>query len=210
MAIGEAACVSVHGANRLGTNSLLDIVVFGRAAAYRAAETVTPGETHKPLSPDAGNVAIERLERIRNSSGSRKASEIRLDMQVAMQRHAAVFRDDKLLDEGVKSILQIAGTMPDISVSDRSLIWNSDLVEALELDNLMGQAIVTLSSANLRKESRGAHAHEDYPERDDENWMKHTCMWLNEKNEYDVIYRDVHENPLSNEIQPIPPAARVY
>jgi succinate dehydrogenase / fumarate reductase flavoprotein subunit len=210
MAIGEAACVSVHGANRLGTNSLLDIVVFGRAAAYRAAETVTPGETHKPLNPDAGNVAIERLERIRNSSGSRKASEIRLDMQVAMQRHAAVFRDDKLLDEGVKSILQIAGTMPDISVSDRSLIWNSDLVEALELDNLMGQAIVTLSSANLRKESRGAHAHEDYPERDDENWMKHTCMWLNEKNEYDVIYRDVHENPLSNEIQPIPPAARVY
>jgi succinate dehydrogenase / fumarate reductase flavoprotein subunit len=210
MAIGEAACVSVHGANRLGTNSLLDIVVFGRAAAYRAAETVTPGETHKPLSPDAGNVAIERLERIRNSSGSRKASEIRLDMQVAMQRHAAVFRDDKLLDEGVKSILQIAGTMPDISVSDRSLIWNSDLVEALELDNLMGQAIVTLSSANLRKESRGAHAHEDYPDRDDENWMKNTCMWLNEKNEYDVIYRDVHENPLSNEIQPIPPAARVY
>jgi succinate dehydrogenase / fumarate reductase flavoprotein subunit len=210
MAIGEAACVSVHGANRLGTNSLLDIVVFGRAAAYRAAETVTPGETHKPLSPDAGNVAIERLERIRNSSGSRKASEIRLDMQVAMQRHAAVFRDDKLLDEGVKSILQIAGTMPDISVSDRSLIWNSDLVEALELDNLMGQAIVTLSSANLRKESRGAHAHEDYPERDDENWMKHTCMWLNEKNEYDVIYRDVQGNPLSNEIQPIPPAARVY
>jgi len=210
MAIGEAACVSVHGANRLGTNSLLDIVVFGRAAAYRAAETVTSGETHKPLSADAGDFSIERLERIRNASGSKKASEIRHEMQLSMQRHAAVFRDNELLDEGVKNILQIAGTMPDMSVSDRSLIWNSDLVEALELDNLMGQAIVTLTSANLRKESRGAHAHEDYPDRDDENWMKHTCMWLDEKNNYDVIYRDVHQNPLSNEIEPIPPAARVY
>ena len=210
MAIGEAACVSVHGANRLGTNSLLDIVVFGRAAAYRAAETVTPGETHKPLEANAGDFSIERLERIRNASGSKKASEIRHEMQLSMQRHAAVFRDNELLDQGVKNILQIAGTMPDISVSDRSLIWNSDLVEALELDNLMGQAIVTLTSANLRKESRGAHAHEDYPERDDENWMKHTCMWLDEKNNYDVIYRDVHQNPLSNEIEPIPPAARVY
>ena len=210
MAIGEAACVSVHGANRLGTNSLLDIVVFGRAAAYRAAETVTPGETHKPLEANAGDFSIERLERIRNASGSKKASEIRHEMQLSMQRHAAVFRDNELLDQGVKNILQIAGTMPDISVSDRSLIWNSDLVEALELDNLMGQAIVTLTSANLRKESRGAHAHEDYPERDDENWMKHTCMWLDEKNNYDVIYRDVHQSPLSNEIEPIPPAARVY
>ena len=210
MAIGEAACVSVHGANRLGTNSLLDIVVFGRAAAYRAAETVTPGEAHKPLETNAGDFSIERLERIRNASGSKKASEIRHEMQLSMQRHAAVFRDNELLDKGVKNILQIAGTMPDISVSDRSLIWNSDLVEALELDNLMGQAIVTLTSANLRKESRGAHAHEDYPERDDENWMKHTCMWLDEKNNYDVIYRDVHQNPLSNEIEPIPPAARVY
>ena len=210
MAIGEAACVSVHGANRLGTNSLLDIVVFGRAAAYRAAETVTSGETHKPLSANAGDFSIERLERIRNASGSKKASEIRHEMQLSMQRHAAVFRDNELLDEGVKNILQIAGTMPDMSVSDRSLIWNSDLVEALELDNLMGQAIVTLTSANLRKESRGAHAHEDYPDRDDENWMKHTCMWLDEKNNYDVIYRDVHQNPLSNEIEPIPPAARVY
>mgnify|MGYP003324476995 FL=1 len=190
MAIGEAACVSVHGANRLGTNSLLDIVVFGRAAAYRAAETVTSGETHKPLSANAGDFSIERLERIRNASGSKKASEIRHEMQLSMQRHAAVFRDNELLDEGVKNILQIAGTMPDMSVSDRSLIWNSDLVEALELDNLMGQAIVTLTSANLRKESRGAHAHEDYPDRDDENWMKHTCMWLDEKNNYDVIYRD--------------------
>ena len=210
MAIGEAACVSVHGANRLGTNSLLDIVVFGRAAAYRAAETVTPGAAHKPLSSSSGDFAIERLDKIRNASGSKKASEIRHEMQLSMQRHAAVFRDTETLDAGVKNIMEIAGTMPDISVSDRSLIWNSDLVEALELDNLMGQAIVTLTSADLRKESRGAHAHEDFPDRDDENWMKHTCMWLDEKNKYSVIYRDVHQSPLSNEIEPIPPAARVY
>ena len=210
MAIGEAACVSVHGANRLGTNSLLDIVVFGRAAAYRAAETVTPGAAHKPLSSSSGDFALERLDKIRNASGSKKASEIRHEMQLSMQRHAAVFRDTETLDAGVKNIMEIAGTMPDISVSDRSLIWNSDLVEALELDNLMGQAIVTLTSADLRKESRGAHAHEDFPDRDDENWMKHTCMWLDEKNKYSVIYRDVQQSPLSNEIEPIPPAARVY
>ena len=210
MAIGEAACVSVHGANRLGTNSLLDIVVFGRAAAYRAAEKVTPGAAHKPLSSSSGDFALERLDKIRNASGSKKASEIRHEMQLSMQRHAAVFRDTETLDAGVKNIMEIAGTMPDISVSDRSLIWNSDLVEALELDNLMGQAIVTLTSADLRKESRGAHAHEDFPDRDDENWMKHTCMWLDDKNRYSVIYRDVHQSPLSNEIEPIPPADRVY
>ncbi len=210
MAIGEAACVSVHGANRLGTNSLLDIVVFGRAAAYRAAETVSPGAAHKPLSGDAGDFALERLDKLRNASGSKKASEIRHDMQLSMQRHAAVFRDTETLEAGVKNIMEIAGSMPDISVSDRSLIWNSDLVEALELDNLMGQAIVTLTSADLRKESRGAHAHEDFPDRDDENWMKHTCMWLDNKNKYSVLYRDVHQNPLSNEIEPIPPSARVY
>ena len=210
MAIGEAACVSVHGANRLGTNSLLDIVVFGRAAAYRAAETVSPGAAHKPLSGDAGDFALERLDKLRNASGSKKASEIRHEMQLSMQRHAAVFRDTETLEAGVKNIMEIAGSMPDISVSDRSLIWNSDLVEALELDNLIGQAIVTLTSADLRKESRGAHAHEDFPDRDDENWMKHTCMWLDNKNQYSVLYRDVHQNPLSNEIEPIPPAARVY
>ncbi|MEC9100116.1 MAG: succinate dehydrogenase flavoprotein subunit, partial [Pseudomonadota bacterium] len=202
MAIGEAACVSVHGANRLGTNSLLDIVVFGRAAAYRAAETVSPGAAHKPLSASAGDFALERLDKLRNASGSKKASEIRHEMQLSMQRHAAVFRDTETLEAGVKNIMEIAGSMPDISVSDRSLIWNSDLVEALELDNLIGQAIVTLTSADLRKESRGAHAHEDFPDRDDENWMKHTCMWLDNKNKYSVLYRDVHQNPLSNEIEP--------
>ena len=210
MAIGEAACVSVHGANRLGTNSLLDIVVFGRAAAHRASETVRPGQAHKHLPRDSADFALGRLDRLRNSAGPRRASEIRNDMQLAMQRHAAVFRDTESLNAGVKNIMEIAGTMPDISVSDRSLIWNSDLVEALELDNLMGQAIVTLTSADLRKESRGAHAHEDFPDRDDENWMKHTCMWLDSKYDYNVIYRDVHQYTLSNEIAPIPPAARVY
>ncbi len=210
MAIGEAACVSVHGANRLGTNSLLDIVVFGRAAAQRATETVTPGLAHKRLPKDSGDFALGRLDRLRNSSGPRRASEIRNDMQLAMQRHAAVFRDTETLDAGVKNIMQIAATMPDISVSDRSLIWNSDLVEALELENLMGQAIVTLTSADLRKESRGAHAHEDFPDRDDENWMKHTCMWLDNNDQYNVLYRDVHQYTLSNDVAPIPPAARVY
>lgn len=210
MAIGEAACVSVHGANRLGTNSLLDIVVFGRAAAFRAKETVTPGETHKPLPGDAGEHAIARLDKMRHAKGERNTGEIRLDMQRAMQQHAAVFRTNELMSDGVKKIHDVASSMPDIGLTDRSLIWNSDLVEALELENLMSQAIVTLTSADLRKESRGAHAHEDFPDRDDENWMKHTTMWLDGENKHEVMYRDVHMNTLSNEVEPIPPVARVY
>ncbi|MEQ8396219.1 succinate dehydrogenase flavoprotein subunit [Thalassobaculum sp.] len=210
MAIGEAACVSVHGANRLGTNSLLDIVVFGRAAAHRAAEVVTPGERHKPLPADAGEQAVARLERMRTAKGDRKPGAIRLDMQRTMQTNAAVFRTDELMQAGLKKIHEVADSMADVGLNDRSLIWNSDLVEALELENLVSQAIVTLTSASLRKESRGAHAHEDFPDRDDANWMKHTAMWLDEKNQHKVLYRDVHMNTLSNEVESIPPVARVY
>ena len=200
----------MHGANRLGTNSLLDIVVFGRAAALRAKETVRPGELHKPLPSDAGEYAIARLDKMRHAKGERKAAEIRLDMQRAMQQHAAVFRTTELMDDGVKKIQDIAATLPDIGLSDRSLIWNSDLVEALELENLMTQAVITLTSASLRPESRGAHAHEDFPDRDDENWMKHTVMWLDDKYKHKVMYRDVHMYTLSNEVEVVPPAARVY
>jgi succinate dehydrogenase / fumarate reductase flavoprotein subunit len=210
MAIGEAACVSVHGANRLGTNSLLDIVVFGRAAAHRAAEVVTPGERHKPLPADAGEQAVARLERMRTAKGDRKPGAIRLDMQRTMQTNAAVFRTDELMQAGLKKIHEVADSMADVGLNDRSLIWNSDLVEALELENLVSQAIVTLTSASLRKESRGAHAHEDFPDRDDANWMKHTAMWLDGKNQHKVLYRDVHMNTLSNEVESIPPVARVY
>jgi len=210
MAIGEAACVSVHGANRLGTNSLLDIIVFGRAAAMRAAETLTPGAALPPPSQEATDKALARFDRMRHAKGKTKAGALRLDMQRAMQRYAAVFRSGASLDEGVKTMDEIASGMADIGIQDRSLVWNTDLIEALELENLMGQALVTVRSAHQRKESRGAHAHEDFPDRDDENWMKHTVMWLDEKNKSVTGYRDVTMNTLTNEVQPIPPVARVY
>ena len=210
MAIGEAACVSVHGANRLGTNSLLDIVVFGRAAAHRAADVLTPGATHAPVSKESTEKALDRLDRVRHAKGHTKVGELRLDMQRAMQKYAAVFRSSSSLSEGVKKMDDIAGGLGDMGIQDRSLVWNTDLVEALELENLMSQALVTIRSADQRKESRGAHAHEDFTERDDENWMKHTVMWLDEKNKSTTDYRAVTMSTLTNEVEPIPPVARVY
>ncbi len=210
MAIGEAACVSVHGANRLGTNSLLDIVVFGRAAALQAAETITPGAPHKPLPKDAGENSIARLDAMRHAKGSLKVADVRDRLQRGMQKHAAVFRDEEILSEGVKVMAEIAESMSDIGINDRSLIWNTDLVEGMELENLVGQAMVTINSAHLRQESRGAHAREDFTERDDEKWMKHSCMWLDENYQNRVQYRDVQMNTLTDEVESFPPKARVY
>ena len=210
MAIGEAACVSVHGANRLGTNSLLDIVVFGRAAAQRALKTVEKGGSHSPLSSSITDKIVSRLDKMRNAAGDTSVGEVRNSMQNIMQKHAAVFRSTNSLNEGVKKIETVTKSMDSIAIKDRSLIFNTDLVEALELDNLMQQAVVTIKSAEQRQESRGAHSHEDFPDRDDKNWMKHTVMWLNDKMKTNVDYRDVHQNTLTNEVQSIPPAARVY
>ena len=209
-AAGEAACVSVHGANRLGTNSLLDIVVFGRAAAQRALKTVEKGSSHSPLPSNVTDKIIARLDRMRHASGDTAVGEVRNSMQNIMQKHAAVFRSNESMTEGVKKIDTVTKGMDSIAIKDRSLIFNTDLVEALELENLMQQAIVTIKSADQRKESRGAHSHEDFPERDDKNWMKHTIMWLNDNMKTKLDYRDVHQNTLTNEVQSIPPATRVY
>jgi succinate dehydrogenase / fumarate reductase flavoprotein subunit len=210
MAVGEAACVSVHGANRLGTNSLLDLVVFGRAAAHRAAETIKPGASQPPLPSKAGESSLDRFDRVRHAKGGTNVAELRLAMQRTMQTHAAVFRTSELLKEGVAKMAQVAGSYGDIKIADRSLIWNSDLVEALELDNLIGNALTTVVGGEARKESRGAHAHEDFPDRDDDNWMKHTLAWVNEKREVKLDYRDVKMRTLTNEVQVFPPKARVY
>ncbi|MCA4920781.1 MAG: succinate dehydrogenase flavoprotein subunit [Roseomonas sp.] len=210
MAVGEAACVSVHGANRLGTNSLLDLVVFGRAAAHRAAETIKPGASQPPLPSKAGEASLDRFDRVRHAKGGTNVAELRLAMQRTMQTHAAVFRTSELLKEGVAKMAQVAGSYGDIKIADRSLIWNSDLVEALELDNLIGNALTTVVGGEARKESRGAHAHEDFPDRDDDNWMKHTLAWVNDKREVKLDYRDVKMRTLTNEVQVFPPKARVY
>lgn len=210
MAIGEAGCVSVHGANRLGSNSLLDLVVFGRAAAITAAETVKAGSSHKPFNGDDGSKAIDRLDHYRNADGGTSTSELRGAMQRTMQDHAAVFRTGDTLNEGVGKINECFAGKQDLGIKDRSLIFNTDLIEVLELDNLLGQAVASMHSAANREESRGAHAREDFPDRDDEKWMKHTVIKVDETGKTDIGYRPVIMETLTDEIEPFPPKKRVY
>ncbi len=210
MAVGEAACVSVHGANRLGSNSLLDLVVFGRAAAHHLEATLEPGERHRPLPADAGANSVERLDKLRHADGSRSTAEIRLEMQKTMQNHAAVFRTGESLDEGVELLRNTFASFADVRVADRSLVWNTDLVETMELENLLLNAAATIESAANRLESRGAHAREDYPDRDDDNWMKHTLSWVDENRQVRFDYRPVHAETLTDEVEAVPPKARVY
>ncbi|HJS21419.1 MAG TPA: succinate dehydrogenase flavoprotein subunit [Steroidobacteraceae bacterium] len=210
LAVGEAACVSVHGANRLGSNSLLDLVVFGRAAARRCVDSIKPATPHRPLPPDGSDLAVSRVERLRNAAGKRRTADIRVDMQRAMQEHAAVFRTGPVLREGIERLAAVFESFQDVSVSDRSLIWNTDLVETLELENLLQQALATIHSAANRRESRGAHAREDYPERDDQHWLKHTLVWVDAGGRVRIDYRPVHLDTLTDEVKAIPPQARSY
>ncbi|TCP99361.1 succinate dehydrogenase subunit A [Sphingomonas sp. PP-F2F-A104-K0414] len=213
-AVGEAACVSVHGANRLGSNSLIDLVVFGRATGLRIKDTLKPGTAHAPLPKGSEDLALTRLDHFRNARGGSPTAQIRLDMQQTMQKHCAVFRDTELLNQGVEKMAGIYSRMTDVAVKDRSMIWNTDLVETMELDNLIGQAVVTMNSAANRTESRGAHMHEDFPERDDANWMKHTITtfngWGGKGGETKIDFRPVHDYTLTDDIDYIKPKKRVY
>jgi succinate dehydrogenase / fumarate reductase flavoprotein subunit len=213
-AVGEAACVSVHGANRLGSNSLIDLVVFGRATGLHLKDNITPNGKQDELPADSAEMSLTRLDHFRHADGGSPTAEVRSEMQKAMQKHAAVFRDSKLLSEGVDALKSVNKRMEDIKVFDRSLIWNSDLIETLELDNLMAQANVTMASAENRKESRGAHAHEDFPDRDDANWMKHTIAWFEgwggNGGAVKIDYRPVHEYTLTDDAEYIKPKKRVY
>jgi succinate dehydrogenase / fumarate reductase flavoprotein subunit len=210
MAVGEAACVSVHGANRLGSNSLLDLVVFGRAAARHCAASLKAGTPHRALKAGCTDAAIARLDRLRNAKGPRLTADIRDDMQRTMQSDAAVFRTGQTLNEGKQKLGKVFDSFADVRVADRSLIWNTDLIETLELDNLLGQAVATLHSAENRKESRGAQAREDFPDRDDQNWMKHSLCWVDAKGATRIDYRDVHLNTLTSDVETIAPKARTY
>jgi succinate dehydrogenase / fumarate reductase flavoprotein subunit len=213
-AVGEAACVSVHGANRLGSNSLIDLVVFGRATGLRLKDTLPKNTPHNPLPKGSEEFALERLDHFRNAKGATPTAQIRAEMQKTMQKHCAVFRDTALLAEGVEKIDKVYASMADVGISDRSLIWNTDLVETMELDNLIGQAVVTIRGAANRQESRGAHMHEDFPERDDKNWMKHTIAtfdgWGGKGGSVAIDYRPVHDYTLTEDAEYIKPKKRVY